>query len=386
MLAQIRDLRPGPLVQKPVVVPLERRATRSFYSKPGLAAGTPLWRGWHYQLPEWNKPDGLFQPCWLAHPGSGRPWNESVSGCFGVSDFCVAWFKSTVRLIKYQVKFTIARFQVMPIPNMPTLSVLPLKQTKVFFLPLLVLIVSCGGGGESLRVFAASSLMGAFTEVANAFEAENPGVAVKLDFGGSQRMRSQIELGARGDIFASADSVHMDALVAADLVSGTPVDFASNSLVVLAMSQGPVDTIADLAKPGVKVVLANSNVPVGAYTREVLENLSQDPAYGLGSSFKDNVLANLASGEPNVNSAFQKVVLGVVDAGIVYETETLLALEAETRNIHFIPIPTAANVKVDYPIAVLAEAAKPELADSFVKFVLSDRGRTLLRRHGFKSP
>ena len=274
----------------------------------------------------------------------------------------------------------------MPIPNMTPLSALPLKQTKVFFLPLLVLIVSCGGGGESLRVFAASSLMGAFTEVANAFEAENPGVAVKLDFGGSQRMRSQIELGARGDIFASADSVHMDALVAADLVSGTPVDFASNSLVVLAMSQGPVDTIADLAKPGVKVVLANSNVPVGAYTREVLENLSQDPTYGLGSSFKDNVLANLASGEPNVNSAFQKVVLGVVDAGIVYETETLLALEAETRNIHFIPIPTAANVKVDYPIAVLAEAAKPELADSFVKFVLSDRGRTLLRRHGFKSP
>ena len=274
----------------------------------------------------------------------------------------------------------------MPISNMTTLPVPPLKQTKVFFLPLLVLIVSCGGGGESLRVFAASSLRGAFTEVAKVFEAENPGVAVKLDFGGSQRMRSQIEFGARGDIFASADSVHMDALVAADLVSGTPVDFASNSLVVLAMSQGRVNAIADLAEPGVKVVLANSNVPVGAYTREVLENLSQDPTYGLGSSFKDDVLANLASGEPNVNSAFQKVVLGVVDAGIVYETETLLALEAGTRNIHFIPIPTAVNVKANYPIAVLAEAAEPELADSFVEFVLSVRGRTLLRRHGFRSP
>ena len=274
----------------------------------------------------------------------------------------------------------------MPIPNMPTLPVPPLKQTKVFFLPLLVLIVSCGGGGESLRVFAASSLRGVFTEVAKVFEAENPGVAVKLDFGGSQRLRSQIEFGARGDIFASADSVHMDALVAADLVSGTPVDFASNSLVVLAMSQGRVNAIADLAEPGVKVVLANSNVPIGAYTRKVLENLSQDPTYGLGRSFKDDVLANLASGEPNVNSAFQKVVLGVVDAGIVYETETLLALEAGTRNIHFIPIPTAANVKANYPIAVLAETAEPELADSFVEFVLSDRGRTLLRRHGFKSP
>ena len=274
----------------------------------------------------------------------------------------------------------------MPIPKMPTLSVPPLQQTKVFFLPLLVLIVSCGSGGESIRVFAASSLMGAFTEVANAFEAKNPGVAVKLDFGGSQRMRSQIEFGARGDIFASADSAHMDALVAADLVSGTPVDFASNSLVVLAMSQGRVNAIADLADPGVKVVLANSNVPVGAYTREVLENLSRDPTYGLGSSFKHDVLANLTSGEPNVNSAFQKVVLGSVDAGIVYETETLLALEAETRNIHFISIPTAANVKANYPIAVLAEAAKPELADSFVKFVLSDRGQTILRRHGFRSP
>ena len=58
MSVQIRGLRPAPLVHKPVVVLLERRATRSFHSKPGLAGGRPLWRGWHYRIPEWNKPDG----------------------------------------------------------------------------------------------------------------------------------------------------------------------------------------------------------------------------------------------------------------------------------------------------------------------------------------
>ena len=117
---------------------------------------------------------------------------------------------------------------------------LPQRQAKIFLIPFIFLIVACGGDGDSLRVFAASSLRGAFTDVAQAFEAEHPGVTVKLDFGGSQRMRSQLEFGARADVFASADTIQMDALVKQDLVSGPPVDFALNSLVVLAMGNGPV--------------------------------------------------------------------------------------------------------------------------------------------------
>lgn len=267
-----------------------------------------------------------------------------------------------------------------------TTHTLPPRLAKIFLLPLLFMIVACDGDGASLRVFAASSLTGAFNDIALAFEAENPGIRVKLDFGGSQRMRSQLEFGAKADVFASADTIQMDALVEQDLVAGIPVDFALNSLVVLAMAKGPVNEIADLARPGVKVVLANDVVPVGSYSIQVLKNLSQNPIYGLGIGFKDRVLANRVSGEPNVGNLFQKVVLGEVDAGIVYETDTARPLDARTKDIFFISIPDAANVSARYPIAVLEDAPEPELAQQFVQFVLSNAGQTLLHGYGFSSP
>ena len=267
-----------------------------------------------------------------------------------------------------------------------TTHTLPPRLAKIFLLPLLFMIVACDGDGASLRVFAASSLTGAFNDIALAFEAENPGIRVKLDFGGSQRMRSQLEFGAKADVFASADTIQMDALVEQDLVAGIPVDFALNSLVVLAMAKGPVNEIAGLARPGVKVVLANDVVPVGSYSIQVLKNLSQNPIYGLGIGFKDRVLANRVSGEPNVGNLFQKIVLGEVDAGIVYETDTARSLDARTKDIFFISIPDAANVSARYPIAVLEDAPEPELAQQFVQFVLSNAGQTLLHGYGFSSP
>ena len=267
-----------------------------------------------------------------------------------------------------------------------TTHALPSRLAKIFLLPLLFMIVACGGDGASLRVFAASSLTGAFNDIALEFEAENPGIRVKLDFGGSQRMRSQLEFGAKADVFASADTIQMDALVEQDLVAGIPVDFALNSLVVLSLGKGLVNEIADLARPGVKVVLANDVVPVGSYSIQVLKNLSQDPIYGLGIEFKDSVLANRVSGEPNVGNLFQKVALGEVDAGIVYETDTARSLDARTKDIIFISIPDAANVSARYPIAVLKDAPEPELAQLFVQFVLSNAGQTLLHGYGFSSP
>ncbi len=267
-------------------------------------------------------------------------------------------------------------------PDSTNLSV-PLSRTKLLFIALLFLAISCGGG-TTLRVFAASSLTGPFMDMAKAFEAEHPGVAVALDFGGSQRMRSQLEFGAKADVFASADTVQMEALVAADLVSGTPVDFALNGLVIIAVPEGPVNEISDLALPGVRVVLAQRNVPVGSYSRRVLENLAKDRSLGLGGQFENRVLENLVSEEPNVRTVAQKVTLGEVDAGIVYRTDTARAEAA--GNVRVISIPVLANVNAQYPIAVLEEGSEPELAQAFVQFVLSESGQRILNEYGFTSP
>ena len=269
-------------------------------------------------------------------------------------------------------------------------SVSPAKQLKILLLSSLLLMalflnINCGGdSGTTLRVLAAASLTEAFKDVAQAFEAENPGVTVSLDFGGSQRLRSQLEFGAQADVFASADRVQMDLAVAADLTRGAPVDFASNTLVIIASPEGRLSRLSDLARPGVRLALAHAGVPVGSYSRQVLRNLAQDGALGLGSGFDDDVLANLVSEEPNVRLVAQKVALGELDAGIVYQTDVPVARTA--GKISVIPIPSTANVSARYPIAVLRDAPEADLAQAFVRFVLSAAGQRRLKEHGFGSP
>jgi len=256
------------------------------------------------------------------------------------------------------------------------------RLVKIFLLSILLFSVACSGGdGLTLRVFAASSLTEAFTSIAQEFEAENHGIGIDLDFGGSQRLRSQIEFGAQADIFASADNMQMDMLVVEDLVSGMPVDFAANELVVITIANGPVNKLGDLAKPGVRVVLAQPSVPVGAYSRHVLANLASN---GLGIQFESQVLGNLVSEEANVRFVSQKVALGEVDAGIVYQTD--VATTRKIGAINTIPIPEAFNIKARYPIAVLKTARDTELTQSFVRFVLSETGQNLLADQGFRSP
>ena len=222
----------------------------------------------------------------------------------------------------------------------PSNSVLSARQPKILLLsPLLLmalfLTVTCGGdSGATLRVLAASSLTEAFKDVARAFEADNPSVTVSLDFGGSQRLRSQLEFGAKADVFASADRVQMDQAVAAGLTRGAPVDFASNTLVIIAIPEGQVSRLSDLARPGVRLALAHAGVPVGLYSRQVLRNLAQDGALGLGSGFDDDVLVNLVSEEPNVRLVAQKLALGELDAGIVYQTDVPVAQTARKIRGH----------------------------------------------------
>ncbi len=259
------------------------------------------------------------------------------------------------------------------------------------FLPLPLLLVAllltaaCGGDrGATLRVLAASSLTEAFKDVAHAFESENPGVTVILDFGGSQRLRSQLEFGAKADVFASADRVQMDQAVAAGLIKGAPVDFASNTLVIIAIQDGRFRRLSDLALPGVRLALAHDGVPAGSYSRQVLANLAQDDGSGLGSGFEDAVLANLVSEEPNVRLVAQKVALGELDAGIVYQTDVPAAQKA--GKIRVISIPATANVSARYPIAVLRDAPEADVAQAFVRFVLSEAGQRHLKKHGFGSP
>jgi molybdate transport system substrate-binding protein len=226
---------------------------------------------------------------------------------------------------------------------------------------------------RELTVFAAASLRESFENIAKTFEAKS-GVKVRLALAGSQELRTQIENGARADVFASADHKHMAALAKAKLVSEARV-FARNTPVVIVPKGNPakVGSFDQLAKAK-KIVIGVPEVPIGAYTVEIFEKA--------GADFSKKVLANVASRELNVRQVLAKVSLGEADAGIVYRTDAI----AGKDKVEIIEIPANINVVAEYPVAVLAKAPQAAAAKAFVDLLLSADGQKRLVAAGFVAP
>jgi molybdate transport system substrate-binding protein len=231
-----------------------------------------------------------------------------------------------------------------------------------------------------LTIFTAASLTDAFKEMAAQIEQANPGTKLTFNFAGSPTLRTQLAQGARADVFASADEPNMYGAEKDGTISGEPQIFARNQLVVVVPANNPagIKTLQDLAKPKLKLVLASKDVPVGNYSRQALDKMSQDPAFG--NDFAKHVLANLVSEETNVKQVASKVQLGEADAGIVYSTDVTQAIRPSVR---VIDIPAEFNVIAKYPIAAVKGARNESGARAFIDYVLSPAGQAILTRHGF---
>jgi molybdate transport system substrate-binding protein len=230
---------------------------------------------------------------------------------------------------------------------------------------------------RTLNVFAAASLTDAFTEIGRSFETANPGTTVTFNFAGSQALRTQIEEGAPADVFASANKTEMEALIADTLVApDAALPFLDNQLVVILPANNPagLEKLQDLARPGIKLVLAAEEVPVGKYARQALDHMNAR----FGTDFKDKVLAGVVSNEDNVKQVVAKVQLGEADAGIVYTSDAVAAPE-----LKIIEIPADLNIMAQYPIAPLVKSENAELARAFVAYVLSGDGQAILHKWGF---
>lgn len=231
---------------------------------------------------------------------------------------------------------------------------------------------------QELIVFAASSLTDAFTAVAEAFEEENPGTAVVINFAGSSQLAAQLVEGGQADVFASANEKQMQMVIDAGRVtSSAPVPFVSNRLTIVVPADNPagVTALADLSRPGILLVLAIEGVPVRQYTDTI--------AARLGPAFTAGFYANLVSEEENVRQVLAKVALGEADAGLVYSSDVTPDMARQVRQIF---IPDAQNEVASYPIAVVVDAPHPERAQRFIEFVLSDAGQTILASWGFGPP
>ncbi len=225
-----------------------------------------------------------------------------------------------------------------------------------------------------LVVFAASSLTEAFVDLAHEYEAAHPEVVVRLNFAGSQVLRLQLEQGAQADVFASADESQFGALVAAQRISESAV-FARNELALVVPRDNPagITRFAQLPQ-ATRIVVGTEHVPVGVYTRAMLERSRAE----LGDAFYAAVRARVASEETNVRLVRAKVELGEADAAVVYRTDALAS-----ERVRRVPIPEGINVQASYPIGTLADATHPHEAARFLAYVRSAAGQDTLTRHGF---
>lgn len=259
------------------------------------------------------------------------------------------------------------------------------KSAWLLSLLLLIYLGACaapraGDPAVTLNVLAAASLSEAFQEIAPAFEAAHPGVTVRFNFAGSQQLARQLAGGAPADVFASANQKQMDVAIEAGRVTeDAPVPFAQNRLVVILPAENParVASLANLTKPGIKIILAAKEVPAGQYALDFLTKADTDPA--LGNGFSTRVLENVVSYEENVKAVLTKVSLGEADAGIVYTSDAASA----GKKIIQVEIPDAVNIIAKYPIAVVKDSAHGDLAKAFIEWLRTSQGQAVLEKYGF---
>ena len=218
--------------------------------------------------------------------------------------------------------------------------------------------------GTPITVFAAASLSEVFPRIDK---------GPRYSFAGSDQLALQIRQGAPADVYASASPKYAELLYRDGLVL-KPVVFATNRLVVLVPRSNPagIRTVYDLRRTGLKIVIGDRTVPIGSYTRQILDTLG----------ISTDVLKNVVSEETDVKSIVAKVALGEADAGFVYRTDAK-PVAARTR---VVALPGWAQPPIRYDLAVVRASANQKAARGFVQKVLSKRGRLLLTRAGFGVP
>lgn len=250
----------------------------------------------------------------------------------------------------------------------------------------------CGGGSESggagsdggesggtLTILAASSLTDAFEELSKTFEKRNPGTEVRASFESSSTLLTQIQHGAPADVFASAAQEEMDEAAKDGLVAGKPEVFVKNREVIMVPADNPanIETLRDLAKPDVRLVLAEDGVPAADYALQILDKANEE----YGSGFEKDVLSNVVSREADVRASVNRVVVGDAEATFGYASDYTPDIRDRAE---VVPIPPDLNIVATYPIAALKDARDPDLARKWVDLVTSEEGQRVLEEWGFE--
>ncbi len=220
---------------------------------------------------------------------------------------------------------------------------------------------------RTLTVFAAASMEPTFTALAADFEDANPGVTVVFNFAGSQTLQEQIVEGAPADVFASANEKQMQPVVDAGLNAAEPIIYATNELEIVTPPGNPaaVESLQDLARPDLQLVICAPEVPCGSATQKIIE--------ATGLEIKP------VSEEQSVTEVLAKVQADEADAGLVYKTDAIAAGDT----VEAIPFPESSEAINRNPIVALTGGSQAELGQAWVDYILSPAVQQFLESAGF---
>jgi len=229
---------------------------------------------------------------------------------------------------------------------------------------------SSGPSKPTLTVSAATSLNQAFT----AYRKQFKDASARFSFAGADELAAQIQQGVKPDVYAAANTKLPDQLFEKGLVE-KPTVFAGNRLVLaVPADDAKVKSFDGVAKQGTKLAIGDPQVPIGSYTRTVLDEL---PA-----SERKAILANVRSEEPDVAGVVGKLTQGAVDAGFLYITD----VQGADGKLTAIELSKGVQTPVAYGVAVVKAAKQPEQAKAFIDGLLSGPGQRALEQAGFEPP
>lgn len=229
--------------------------------------------------------------------------------------------------------------------------------------------------------FTAASLSGVSPALAEGFEKMYPGHKVVFNLAGTQAIKTQVQNGAYADVFISASNKYTTELTNGGyFVTGTVKPLTSNYVIVILPADNPanIKSLADLAKPGVKIAMADKSVPVGAATVGVMTNMAKSSEYG--NAWNSSVYDNVVTYETSEPAVAAKVQLGEVDAGFVYES----TYTAGGDKYQSLSIAKSLNYLQTYSIGILKESTSKGAAADFETFMLSSSGQQILKDYGFR--
>ena len=228
-----------------------------------------------------------------------------------------------------------------------------------------------------VNTFIAASLSNAMEEIQKDFNETYPDVEILYNADSSGTLQTQIEEGARCDIFFSAADKQMDALVDEDLAKKDTVeDILENKVVLIKPKDGETkvtgfENITDAAN----IALAGDSVPVGQYAREIFDNLG----------ITDEVNKMEINEGKNVSEVLAAVSEGSNEIGIVYATDA--ASVADKVDVIAEAPADVLKTPVLYPVGLIEDKEASEddtaAAEVFLEYIKSDDAMKVFEKYGF---